>query len=209
MSRSIFRSMPLLLAALALLVACSPMPEPQKIDAISDFEMSHRPAPDARQQIQAILATGLGGSETPMYSDVTFFPVIHADAFATTDTHPALRRDDVEPDLSGIDFDSQFGFLVAHPNARGSYGAMMNGQYATYFSSVRVSYTEDRVVIHLSASRLGGLDAMTALTARWEGSIYPIERRGRSQVEVRIDEHTYLYSLDDASLEGTVTRADS
>lgn len=209
MSRSIFRVMPLLLAALVLLAACSPKPEPQKIDAISDFEVSHRPAPDTRQRMQVILATGFGTSDTPMYSDVTFFPVIHADAFDSTDAHPALRRNDVEPDLSGIDFDSQFGFLVAHPNVRGSYGAMMSGQYATYFSSVRVSYPEDRVVIHLSASRLGGLDSVTALTARWEGSIYPIERRDRGQVEVRIDEHTYLYSLDDASLEGTVSRAES
>lgn len=205
-SPTIIRSMPLLLAAIVLLVACVTEPAPQEAHAISEFDVRRRPAPDARRQVEAILATGLGSSDTPFYSDITFFPVIHADAFDYGDAHSTLRRNDIEPDLSGVDFSSQFGFLVAHPSVSGSYSAMMSGQYAAYFSSVHVSYPEDWVVIHLSASRLGGLDHVTALTARWKGSIYPIERRGRSQVEVRIDEHAYLYSLDDGSLEATVSQ---
>ena len=207
MNHAVIRLMPLLLAALVLFPACSPEPRSQEVQAISEFDVGHRPASNIRQQLEVVLATGSGGSNSPVYSDIAFFPVVRADAFDLGDLPAALRRHDVQPDVSGIDFDSHFGFLVAHPNASKSYGAMMSGQHATYFSSVRVSYPEDRVLIHLTGSRLGGLDPMTALTARWEGSIYPMERRGRSKVEVRIDENTYMYSLEDGGLEASVSDA--
>lgn len=199
--------MPLFLAALVLFPACSPEPRSLEVHAISGFDLGHRPAPNIRQQLEVVMATGSGASNHPVYSDIAFFPVVRADAFDRGDLPSALRHRDREPDLSGIDFDSHFGFLVAHPNASKSYGAVMSGQHATYFSSVRVSYPEDRVLIHLSGSRLGGLDHMTALTARWEGSIYPIEHRGRSKVEVRIDENTYMYSLEDGGIEASASKA--
>lgn len=204
MSQPVIRLMPLLFAALVLFPACSP--EPQEVHAITEFDVGYRPSANIQQQVEVLLATGSGSSNSPVYSDIAFFPVIRADAFDLGELPAALRRGDVEPDLSGIDFDSHFGFLVAHPNATKSYGAMMSGQRATYFSSVRVSYPEDRVLIHLSGSRLGGLDPMTALTARWEGSVYPIERRGRTDVEVRIDENAYMYSLEDGGLEASATK---
>lgn len=206
MPRSIIRLMPLLFVASTFLASCAPEPQPQEVHAVSEFDVGSRPAPSVRDEMQVVLATGTGGADVPIYSDIAFFPVVHANALGQGDTRPSARRDDIEPDLSGIDFDSQFGFLVAHPNASRSYSAVMSGQYAKYFSNVRVSYPEDRVVIHLSSRRLGDLDPITALRARWEGSVYQIERRGRDQVEVQIDELAYVYSLDDASLLSTVAR---
>lgn len=205
MFRMAIRQALLLLIVLSA-AACTQQPRLHEVDAISEFDISHRPIQSARQHVEAILATGTGGSDTPMYSDIAFFPVVRPDAFDSTDLPPALRRNEVEPDVSAIDFDHQFGFLVAHPNASKSYRALTSGQHATYFSSVSVSYPEDRVLIHLKASRLGDLDPMTALTARWAGSIYPIDRRGRSQVEVRLDEHSYMYSLQDGELQATASR---
>lgn len=204
MFQSVARSA-LLLIGLFLVAACAP--KSQELQAVSEFEVGHRPAPSAKAQLEVILATGTGGSVTPVYSDVAFFPVTRADAFDSSQLPPAVRHHDTEPDLSGIDFDSQFAFLVAHPRSNSSYSALKSGQSAMYFSSAEVSYPEDRVLIHLSAGRLGDLDPMTALTARWGGRIYPVERRGRNQVEVRIDEHSYMYSLEDGGLQATASRA--
>lgn len=185
--------------AMALVPGCEGTrePEPQEVAAVSDFEIGHRPALGAADVARAILATsGMAHPDAmPVYSDIEFFPVLHADALEAMSGPRQLRRRDIEPEFSAIDFDRQFAFLVAHPNASGSYRAMSSGQYATYFSSVRVSYPDDRVRVHLSGSRLGGLDPITAMAARWEGKIYPIDRRGRELLEVRLDDNVYTYAL--------------
>lgn len=188
-----------LLACAATMSACDGArePEPEEVAAISEFDVGQRPAPGGAEVVRVILATG-GLAEpgsAPMYADIAFFPIVAPEVPGRSYGPRGLRSRDVEPDLSEIDFDRQFAFLVAHPNARTSMRAMSSGQYATYFSSVRVSYPDDRILVHLSGSRLGGLDPVTALSARWEGSIYPIERRGRDLLEVRLDDNVYTYAL--------------
>jgi len=125
---------------------------------------------------------------------IEFFPITRADAFDRFSAPGLSRRAEAEVDLSGIDFDKQFAFLVAHPSSS-SYGAVTSGQYAKYFSKVLPSYEKDRVVLRIDASRLGDIDPMTAMTGKWEGSVYAVERRGRDKLEVRLYDDSYVYSL--------------
>jgi len=170
----------------------------EALQAASTFDASTRPMLSGTQAISTLLqGTGLGvegQASLPAYSDIEFFPITRADAFDAFSAPGLSRRAEAEVDLSGIDFDKQFAFLVAHPSSS-SYGAVTSGQYAKYFSKVLPSYEKDRVVLRIDASRLGDIDPMTAMTGKWEGSVYAVERRGRDKLEVRLYDDSYVYSL--------------
>ena len=169
-----------------------------ELEATSKFRVSMRPMLSSAQAMSNLLqGTGLGvegQAELPGYSDIEFFPIASADAMEAMGASRFGRRDAVPIVLSGIDFDKNFAFLVAHPSSSSS-GAMSSGQYATYFSKVLPSYEKDKVVLRIDASRLGNIDAMTAISGGWEGSIYAVERRGRDKLEVRLYDESYVYSL--------------
>lgn len=200
MSRHPARLAAVFLATILGVAACGneglSVAKPQEITPSSDFQLSHRPALSGAQVVNALLNNaGLGlQGEQPMYADVAFFPVTRPDAMVFMGGPAALRRRDVEPDFSDIDFDTHVAFLVAHPSSD-SYAAITSGQHATFFSNVAVSYDKDRIMVHLDASRFGNLDMLTMATARWEGKIYPVERRGRSVLDVHIDDLVYQYEL--------------
>ncbi|WP_303749895.1 hypothetical protein [Stenotrophomonas pigmentata] len=169
-----------------------------ELEASSKFQVSTRPMLSRAQAVSTLLqGTGFaaqGQASLPGYSDIEFFPIASADAVEALRAYPRGRGNDAPIDLSGIDFDKSFAFLVAHPSSS-SYGAITSGQHATFFSSVLPSYEKDKVVLRIDASRLGEIDPMTALGGNWEGSIYAVERRGRDKLEVRLYDESYVYSL--------------
>ncbi|SNT82788.1 hypothetical protein [Stenotrophomonas sp. CC120222-04] len=197
------RALPL--ALLPLLAACQNeqvsefFNPPQDVQASSEFRMSTPPGlvhnnllssasvKDGQARVDA------GG---PGYLDIRFFPITDADALNSVGPDwPSSRQSrDSAPDLSGVDFSSHFVFLVAHPELTG-YAAMSSGQYATFFSSVKVAYLDDRVVMHLDASRLGDISPMVLLGSPWAGKLYTLERRGRKQLEVKLYENRYQFTL--------------
>lgn len=85
----------LLLAAAALLSACDAasnlLDRPREVTAASEFTTHYRPAPDPRSQVRALLASGGMAAadldEPPMYSDIVFFPVVRAEAYAAGQVH--------------------------------------------------------------------------------------------------------------------------
>jgi hypothetical protein len=197
------RALPL--ALLPLLAACQNeqvsefFNPPQDVQDSSEFRMSSPPGlvhnnllssasvEDGQARVDA------GG---PGYLDIRFFPITHADALDTMDPRwPSSRQSrDNAPNLAGVDFSSHFVFLVAHPELTG-YAAMSSSQYATFFSSVKVAYLDDRVVVHLDASRLGDISPMALLGSPWAGKLYTLERRGRKQLEVKLYENRYQFTL--------------
>lgn len=197
------------LSAVLLLGGCDQEGNPSlsgkaaELQAASTFDVSTRPMLSSTQAVSTLLeGTGLGlegQASLPGYSDIEFFPITRADAFDTTSPFQLSRRADTQIDLSGIDFGKHFAFLVAHPSSS-SYGAVTSGQYAKYFSKVLPSYEKDKVVLRIDASRMGEIDALTAMTGKWEGSVYAVERKGRDKLEVRLYDESYVYSLaSDAS----------
>ena len=172
--------------------------EAAELEASSKFRVSMRPMLSSTQAVSALLlGSGLGvegHAVLPGYSDIEFFPIAGTDAVEAMRAFPLNRSQDAPIDLSGIDLNKNFAFLVAHPSSS-SYGAMSSGQHATYFSKVLPSYEKDKVVLRIDASRLGNIDAMTAISGGWEGSIYAVERRGRDKLEVRLYDESYVYSL--------------
>lgn len=193
------------LVALPLLAACQSeqvgefFNPPQDVQASSEFRMSTPPGLVHDNLLSsASMKDGQARVDSggPGYLDIRFFPITHADALDTMDPHwPSARHSrDSEPDLGNVDFSSHFVFLVAHPELTG-YAAMSSGQYATFFSSVKVAYLDDRVVVHLEASRLGDISPMVLLGSPWAGKLYTLERRGRKQLEVKLYDNRYQFSL--------------
>ncbi|MHC1651768.1 hypothetical protein ACODUL_00490 [Stenotrophomonas maltophilia] len=193
------------LVLLPLLAACQSeqvgefFNPPQDVQASSEFRMSTPPGLVHNNLLSsASVKDGQARVDSggPGYLDIRFFPITHADALDTMDPHwPSARRSrDSEPDLGNVDFSSHFVFLVAHPELTG-YAAMSSGQHATFFSSVKVAYLDDRVVVHLEASRLGDISPMVLLGSPWAGKLYTLERRGRKQLEVKLYDNRYQFSL--------------
>lgn len=193
------------LVLLPLLAACQSeqagefFNPPQDVQASGEFRMSTPPGLVHNNLLSsASVKDGQARVDSggPGYLDIRFFPITHADALYTMDPHwPSARRSrDSEPDLGNVDFSSHFVFLVAHPELTG-YAAMSSGQYATFFSSVKVAYLDDRVVVHLEASRLGDINPMVLLGSPWAGKLYTLERRGRKQLEVKLYDNRYQFSL--------------
>ncbi|WP_295569797.1 hypothetical protein [uncultured Stenotrophomonas sp.] len=193
------------LVALPLLAACQSeqvgefFNPPQDVQASSEFRMSTPPGLVHDNLLSsASVKDGQARVDSggPGYLDIRFFPITHADALDTMDPHwPSARHSrDSELDLGNVDFSSHFVFLVAHPELTG-YAAMSSGQYATFFSSVKVAYLDDRVVVHLEASRLGDISPMVLLGSPWAGKLYTLERRGRKQLEVKLYDNRYQFSL--------------
>lgn len=190
--------------SLMLLVGCdqegnfSVTGKAAELEAASKFQVSIRPMLSRTQALSTLLQGSGFGIEgkvaRPGYSDIEFFPIARTDEIEMMRAYPRGRGDDAPIDLSGIDFNKDFAFLVAHPSSS-SYGAITSGQHATYFSTVSPSYEKDKVVLRIDASRLGDIDAMTAMSGNWEGSIYRVERRGREKLEVRLYDESYVYSL--------------
>ncbi|MHC1677472.1 hypothetical protein [Stenotrophomonas maltophilia] len=195
------RALPL--ALLALLSACQSekvgefFNPPQEVQAHSEFRVSGLPALAYPNLVSSASVEGgqarVDGNG-PGYMDLQFFPITSADALDSTDAAWARQSQYRAPDLSGIDFSTQFAFLVAHPELSG-YAAMTSGQYATFFSTLKVAYLDDRVVVHLDASRLGNINPITALGSPWAGKLYTLERRGRTQLEVKLYENRYRFTL--------------
>lgn len=193
------------LALLPLLAACQNeqvaefFNPPQDVQASSEFRMSTPPGLVHNNLLSsAAVKDGQARVDSggPGYLDIRFFPITHADALDTMDPHwPSARHSrDSEPYLGNVDFSSHFVFLVAHPELTGN-AAMSSGQYATFFSSVKVAYLDDRVVVHLDASRLGDISPMVLLGSPWAGKLYTLERRGRKQLEVKLYDNRYRFTL--------------
>ncbi|MBS9727010.1 hypothetical protein, partial [Stutzerimonas stutzeri] len=51
------------------------------------------------------------------------------------------------------------------------------------------------VVVHLDASRLGDISPMALLGSPWAGKLYTLERRGRKQLEVKLYDNRYQFTL--------------
>ncbi|MFC4727240.1 hypothetical protein [Coralloluteibacterium thermophilus] len=190
----------LLALAAAALIGCNgyePVEPPTELEPHSRFKVGHRPSMNSTHAVANVLQGSglhLEGVQVPGYADLEFFPITRPDMFEPSPGMRRLRRHEQPPNLRGIDFDTQFAFLVAHPDGT-SYAAVRSGQTAHFFSDVAVSYTDETVVLHLKARSLGGLDPMTAMTAGWKGDIYAVPRRDREQVEVRLNDRVYRYSL--------------
>ncbi|PTA69977.1 MULTISPECIES: hypothetical protein [unclassified Stenotrophomonas] len=190
-------------ALLPLLAACQNeqvsafFNPPQDVQASGEFRMSTPPGL-VHNNLLSSAAVNDGQARVdsggPGYLDIRFFPITHANALdAMGAKWPSSQRDN-EPDLGNVDFSSHFVFLVAHPELTG-YAAMRSGQYATFFSSVKVAYLDDRVVVHLDASRLGDISPMALLGSPWAGKLYTLERRGRKQLEVKLYDNRYQFTL--------------
>ena len=199
-----FHRIALLALTATALIGCNrpaPVEPPTKLEPHSHFEVSHRPSMNSAHLVANLLqgsGLGLEGMQVPGYADLEFFPITRPHMFELSPATRRLRRHEQPPDLDGIDFDTQFPFLVAHPDGNSS-AALRSGWTAQFFSDVAVSYTDEAVVLHLEASRLGGLDPMAAISAGWKGDIYAVPRRDRDQVEVHLDGQVYRYSLLDDS----------
>nr|CDQ33780.1 hypothetical protein BN993_03227 [Virgibacillus halodenitrificans] len=176
--------------------------KPTELKPTTEFSTSIRPALDAKHLVSAALSgSGMAlerepGDNPPQYADLEFFPILSADGFKKIeDTSYGHSRSRL-PDLSGIDFNKNFVFLVAYPSSD-SYRAAQSGQQALFFTKVQVTYPDDEVALDLSASHLGNMDIATMLSGSWKGELYVVERRDRDQLEVNIDDNTYRYSLND------------
>ncbi|QCO67542.1 hypothetical protein E5843_06730 [Luteimonas yindakuii] len=192
----------LLALTAVVLMGCNRQPpaaQPEELEPHSSFEVGYRPSMNTAHAVaNRLQGSGLGleGIQVPGYADLEFFPITRPDMFEESPAMQRLRRSEQPPDLADIDFDTQFAFLVAHPGGN-SYANLRSGQMAQFFSDVAVSYTDEAVVLHLEASRLGTLDPVAAMSGGWAGDIYAVPRRDRGQVEVHLDDQVYRYSLID------------
>lgn len=208
-----FHRFALFVLTAAALIGCNghePVDPPTELEPHSSFEIGHRPSMNSAHAVASVLQGSdlrLESVQTTGYADLEFFPITRPDMF---ELWPATqsRRHEQLPDLGGVDFGTQFAFLVAHPDGN-SYNALLSGQAARFFADVAVSYTDELIVLHLKASRLGGLDPIDAMSSGWKGDIYAVPRRDREQLEVRLDDEVFRYSLVDEAVAGAATEADT
>lgn len=181
--------------------------KPLELKATSEFTTSMRPAQNPEQVVsQILMASGMAleGEEVekqPRYIDLEFFPITDSDAFKSMQ-NPYMRRRDRLPDLSGIDFDKQFAFMVAHPEGS-AHDQLSTDSQAMFFTTVTVSYPEDKIVLGLKARRLGEMSLVSMMSGQWAGEIYTIDKKNHEALEVHMDDETYEYSLAKAETQET------
>jgi hypothetical protein len=139
-----------------------------------------------------------GNRKLSPYKDVAFLTVSGAEELTNLCSDYGSVRTDFSTQISHIDFNKYFVFIVAHPVGPVMTGTEINSSQALYFDKVFDIATEDSIrKIKLETSRLGSVsEELASFAQKWQSHIYIIPRNGCEDVLLELDKEKYTLYLN-------------
>ena len=124
------------------------------------------------------------GDSAPVYSDISFFPVMDKDTLAKVYSGSLTKRRE-QDSAATINFNQYFTFIITHPPAG-------NITYYNTLSELRIP--GDTLYLSMTSSPMN-TDERSPLANFWSTSVYKVERGGYKVLAVAFRRDSSFYRL--------------
>lgn len=138
------------------------------------------------------------------YLDIEFFPVLSVhDLQELAMPHFSKRKKAlIDLDISQINFDTHFAFLVAHSSTEDSHSINWTNSSQTHYMDKLFIKEENNNVLHLNyqTSVLGNVDStFNFFLLKWKVKVFVLERKHYEKLIVTLYDENYYFNLIDGN----------